>query len=108
MNGQGNIESLTMYEITDVLQRLLEINEFQAICWAMYSVCLILLVGLLGIFCAHTAYVIIGSRIMYRRKKPQEDWSKQFYPAVFLVSLVTAFITWVFWRLANGVIPFTN
>ncbi len=108
MNGQGSIERLLMYEVIETLQSLLDVNEFQAICWAAYCVCLLLMIGLLGIFCAHTAYVILGSRIMYRRKKPEENWSKQFYPAIFSVSIITTVITWLFWQLANGVIPFTN
>ncbi|MEO5690831.1 MAG: hypothetical protein ABIQ64_01455 [Candidatus Saccharimonadales bacterium] len=97
-----------MYEVTDVLQRLLEINEFQAICWAAYSICLLLLLGLGGIFVAHSAFAIMGSRVMYRRKQPDSGWSKQFYPAICLLMLVTGAVTWTFWQLANGVIPFIN
>ncbi len=108
LSGPGSIEALYMNEATDILQRLLEINEFQAICWAAYSVCLLLFIGLIGIFVAHSAFVIMGSRVMYRRKQPGAGWSKLFYPAIFMLMIVTGAVTWTFWQLANGVIPFTN
>lgn len=97
-----------MNDMTEILQKLTEYQEFQAVCWAAYALCLLLLVILLGVFIAHSAFLITGSRVLYRRKVPQDGWSKQFYPALGITTLLTGFVAWFLWHLALGIIPLTN
>ena len=106
MNGHGNIGMRRMNDISLILQRLIDLREIQAICLAAYGVLLLILVGLVGIFIAHSAYVVVGYRLLYRKKQPTEGWDKHFYPALIILVLFVAGVAWVFWQLSLGVTPF--
>lgn len=95
-----------MDDISLILQRLIDLREIQAICLASYGVLLLILVGLVGIFIAHSAYVVVGHRLLYRKKQPTEGWNKHFYPALVILMVFVAAVAWVFWQLSQGVIPF--
>lgn len=95
-----------MDDIVVIIQTLIDMPEVQALCSALYVTCLLLMLGLFGIFIAHTAFVLIGSRVMYRKKVPNDGWSKHFYPALFVLLVLVAATTWVFHQLSQGVNPF--
>lgn len=92
-----------MYEITELL---ISMPEVQALCAGLYGVTLLLLLCVIGIFISHSAFVVFGSKLMYRRKKPVEGWNKHFYPAIFALMIIVCGVAWVFWQLSQGVMLF--
>lgn len=91
-----------------LLQQLVAMYEIQAICFAAYISSIVLLIILLGIFLAHSAYVLTDSKILYVNRAPKHGWNKQFYPAIVLIALLVLAITWIFWQLSQGILPFAT
>lgn len=91
-----------------IVQELLVIQEFQILMQLCYYACLILLTLLLFVFIAHSAYIVLGTKLMYRKKKPIDGWNKKFYPSLLTLTVFVGGVTWLFVQLSQGVVPFLS
>lgn len=95
-----------LYDLLSITQQLIDYDEVQIICFGLCAMTLGLAVIVGVIIMLHVAYKIGGSPRLYGRRTPIEGWDKRFYPASAVLIIATFMVSWFFYQLSQGIIPF--